>query len=334
MATSALASGRALAAPPSTPPGASNEAKGDSNHNAKDAGDQDAQRDTNQKDKDRSPDANRDKSRGDGDRDASDRNQDRDASSDRDTRDREGDRSRTDERPSRGADRDRDNRDANRDRDTRDADRNRDRSDSRDRESNRGSRDSRQSHRSARDLGLSLDRFTNRGLPVGRLASDSAFMKAGLRQGDVILSVNGNRLRSADDFDRYLYAGPRDQRVVIVVLRDNREEEIYLEPTVLYVDEQADDYRPSFGIDYDHKSTDRIVILRVHPDSPAFAAGLRTGDVITTWNGQPIASTDDFVKTIRGTQPGNYKFEYMRDSKTVGAEARFNRREARRDSRR
>ena len=61
---------------------------------------------------------------------------------------------------------------------------------------------------------------------------------------------------------------------------------------------------------------------------------LRAGDVITTWNGVRVQSAEEFVKTIRGTQPGTVNFEYTRDSKKVGAEARFNRREARRDSRR
>ena len=310
-----------LAAPPSIPPRAEQSAD-KSNRDEKTVREKDAQRDANkggtqQEDKDKPRDADREKNdakreyrNGDRDRKSGDTNKNRD---DRDS-DRDG--KRTEGREQREGDRDRNTRDADRDRDTHDK-----------------NRDTSHGRRSSRDLGFSFDRITDRGLPLGKLSSDSAVAKAGFRQGDVILSVNGQRLGSADDFDRFIYAGPRRDRVKIIVWRDNQEEVIFLEPTVLYVEDEVED-RPSFGIDYDDQYPDRIVIIRVHPDSPAFAAGLRKGDVITTWNGERIASAEDFVKTIRGTQPGTVKFEYTRDSKKVGAEARFNRREAKRDSRR
>ena len=322
MAVMGFTSSHGMAAPPSTPPNA--EQSGDkSNRDEKNVREKDAQRDANkggsqQEDKDKPRDADREKK--DGDRDSRDADRNRnagDAGKNRDTPKSERDGKRTEGRDQRDGDRDRTTRDAERDRNTHDKDRN-----------------SSHGRRSSKDLGFSFDRITDRGLPIGKLSSDSVVSKAGFRQGDVILSVNGRRLGSADDFERYVYAGPRRDRVKIIVWRDNQEEVIFLEPTVLYVEDEAVEDRPYFGIDYDHQYNDRIVIIRVHPDSPAYAAGLRKGDVISTWNGERITSADDFVKTIRETQPGTVKFEYTRDSKKVGAEARFGRREARRDSRR
>lgn len=322
MAAFGFLSGRAMGAPP--PPA-------DNGHPAaKEAtpgNDKDTQRNVK--------DADRDRDAGDGDRSRGAAEK-RDA--DRDTRDAVRDTQEKARDTARDAkDTAHDTKDAARDERDRRSDDRRDTSDDRDRDRDRDqhgtARDGDRGHRSGRDLGLSFGRMTDRGLTIGRLAADSVIAKAGLRDSDVIVSVNGHRLRDEQDFDRYVFSGPRRDRVKIIVLRDDREEVVYLEPTMLYTEEATDRERPYFGIDFDNRYPDRIVILRVYPDSPAFAAGLRAGDELSTWNGERIRSVDDFMRTIRGTQPGAVKFEYLRDSKRVGGEARFNRREAKRDAR-
>jgi len=146
----------------------------------------------------------------------------------------------------------------------------------------------------------------------------------------VILSVNGHALRSGDDFERWVYDGPRNERVKVIVWRGGREEVVWLEPSVLYVEDEpsyADDYR-YFGVDLDDRYNDRIVVRKVYPDTPAYASGLREGDVITTWRGERIATPRDFGRTIQSVEPGTLKYEYSRDSKTVPAEVKFGTRPA------
>jgi len=222
-----------------------------------------------------------------------------------------------------------DARDARDSRDTRDA-RSTDRRDRRDtRDTARADR--RDNRRSVEQLGLEFGRVTDRGLTVSTIERDSVAYRAGLRDDDIIISIGGHDLRSARDFDRYLYAGDRNERVEIVVWRDGNEEVVYFEPDVIYVDD-VDTVQTSyaydldrFGVVLDDSYDDRIVIVKVLPNTPAYTSGLRAGDVITTWHGERIATPTEFTRVIRSAEPGTVNFEYTRNDRTVRADANLRR---------
>lgn len=60
------------------------------------------------------------------------------------------------------------------------------------------------------------------GALVSSVTADSAAAKAGIKAGDVIMSVNGNKVRDADDVVREL-AGAKADEVTIGLLRDKKE---------------------------------------------------------------------------------------------------------------
>lgn len=47
-----------------------------------------------------------------------------------------------------------------------------------------------------------------------------------------------------------------------------------------------------------------VLVREVVPDGPAAAAGLRPGDIITEFAGEPTDSVEAFLGVLRGTQPG------------------------------
>jgi Do/DeqQ family serine protease len=57
----------------------------------------------------------------------------------------------------------------------------------------------------------------------------------------------------------------------------------------------------AFGIEY----RPGILVKRVHPGSPAEAAGLRTGDIITHIDGQPVLNYREALNRIAGLAPGS-----------------------------
>jgi PDZ domain len=189
-------------------------------------------------------------------------------------------------------------------------------------------RDVRREHRSTRDLGITFGRVNDRGLAVSDLAATSMLYRSGLRSGDYIVSINGHRLERPEDFDRWVYAVDNDDRIKVIVWRDGREEVVYVEPTVFYADESYNDDYTSFGVVFDDRYPDRLIVLRVYPDTPAFIAGLRAGDEITTWHGQRVATPQEFGRLIQRIEPGVVDFEIARDSKTIRAVAKFNERVA------
>ncbi len=52
------------------------------------------------------------------------------------------------------------------------------------------------------------------------------------------------------------------------------------------------------------KNREGAVVIMVGPDGPAAAAGMRPGDVILSYNGQPVRSSDDLVDMVTATKPG------------------------------
>jgi serine protease Do len=57
----------------------------------------------------------------------------------------------------------------------------------------------------------------------------------------------------------------------------------------------------SFGLD----KAKGALIAKVEPQSPAAKAGLKPGDVILSWNGQPISESTDLPTLVANTPPGS-----------------------------
>jgi len=119
----------------------------------------------------------------------------------------------------------------------------------------------------------------------------------------------------------------------VVVLRDDREEVLYLDPIEDYDNDRRvegrqvyDDDLRYFGVVLEDRYPDRIVIRSVLPGTPAYIAGIRAGDEITTWHGQRVTSPRDFAGIVRRVEPGTVDFEYSRDAKSIRGEAKFERR--------
>ena len=152
------------------------------------------------------------------------------------------------------------------------------------------------------------DCASDRGLVIDRIESNAVFADLGLRNDDVIVSVADHRVRSERDFIRYLFAEDvRQERVTIIVLRDDREVPIYVRPTriieeIVVVQDEYDPMR-EFGLVIDD-SRDTIVVQRVYRDSPAFRAGIRDGDVITTFRGERVRSPARVRATGRTRRAG------------------------------
>lgn len=253
-------------------------------------------------------------------RDRTDIRDDRDA---RDARDRRDFRDERDVREFRDERVERDFRDT-RDRDTvRDIDRRDFRSDVR---TSRGPRDVsrtrienfRAESVTARDLGVRFGQFSGRGLVIDDLSRTAVLAHIGLRRGDVIVSVDEHRVRSDRDFIHFLFDPDlRHEVVTIIVLRDGREVPIEVRPVTI-IEELVmvhDDYDPlhHFGVVIDDRSPDEVVVVRVIPESPAFVAGVRPGDVITTFRGDRVRGPREFVQVLERVEPGQAPIVVNRD---------------------
>jgi S1-C subfamily serine protease len=163
------------------------------------------------------------------------------------------------------------------------------------------------------DIGLWFNRSTRDGLVISDVSTRGPIARLGFREGDRIVSVDGHRIAAEADFINFLLSSNAD-RVAVIVTRDGRDETIYVEPATLIDDTSYTVVDPieQFGIVLDDRYDNRIVVWRVIPRSPAYYAGLREGDEISSLSGRPYISRRDFEASVRDLQPGEANLQVRR----------------------
>jgi len=149
------------------------------------------------------------------------------------------------------------------------------------------------------DLGLWVRRAAN-GLTVSDVASSGAITRTGLKEGDEIVSVNGQPVNSERDFVDELFANHESNKPVqVVVNRSGQRQTLTIQPQQ-FVDEHLskDERLHDYGLILDESNPNRVKVQAVVPRSPAFYAGVRSGDEITAVRGQRITALADFIKQL------------------------------------
>ena len=168
----------------------------------------------------------------------------------------------------------------------------------------------------APDIGLWFDRKSRDGLVISDVSTKGPIAKLGFKEGDRIVSVNGKRVsREADFIDDLL---SNNRRVDVIVTRDGREATIQVDPTLLVEDYGATEVDPleQLGIVVDDRYNDRIVVWRVIPRSPAYYSGIRSGDVLATFDARKLGSRQEFEKSVATLNPGEVDVEVRRGDRT------------------
>ncbi len=176
--------------------------------------------------------------------------------------------------------------------------------------------------------GLGLD--SPRGALVTHVFGDSPAGKAGVKVGDLITSFNGHEIRHFQELPVRVSTVPPGTKVGIVVLRDGKEIELDMKLAALPDgDEDLDDnaageddvddpenvlgiaVRPLNNQDRDNLELDRgtkgLIVQGVEPDSAAFAAGIRGGQVLLRANGSELDSVDDLEDALKAARKADKK---------------------------
>ena len=138
----------------------------------------------------------------------------------------------------------------------------------------------------------------NSGALVSQVSPDSAAERAGIQIEDVIVSINGTRLRDSGSLKNAIGLLPPGQSVAVGLIRDGREQTVTavlgeLAPVAAVTaeppQEEATELDAVFeGAELVDNSSPNglpgLVVARVDPGSPAAERGLRPGDVITKVN--------------------------------------------------
>lgn len=168
------------------------------------------------------------------------------------------------------------------------------------------------------DIGIWFGRANNEGLLVTDVNTTGAIANAGFHEGDRIVSINGQRVAREVDFMRHAFASnARNEKVKVIILRDAKEEEIWLEPQVFIQEVSAASNNPveDLGLILDDRVSDRLIVWRVVPRSPAFFGGVRAGDEIVKFEGQGVEKPSDLAAVVEKTNSGTATIEVKRNDR-------------------
>jgi Do/DeqQ family serine protease len=176
------------------------------------------------------------------------------------------------------------------------------------------------------DMAESLGMTETKGIIVNSVAPGSAAERAGIRQGDVIIALDGSPVNETNAFrNRIASSGPGAQ-VTLTVLRDGREQKITATTGEFKPEGEKSDEgegRPGaagqgrLGLSVVPLTpeiasalnlpagTKGVVVDSVDPAGPGASTGLARGDVIQEVNRQAITSAEDLRAAVdkNGNKP-------------------------------
>jgi len=147
------------------------------------------------------------------------------------------------------------------------------------------------------------------GVLVTRVIPGSPAEKAGIKAGDIIVAVNGEKVSNFRELQFKIIKLKPGTEATITVLRKGEKKNIKVKIGELPEDVASGGTTPlNLGLAVRDLSPQEIksykvpygvIVEEVRPDSPAEEAGLRPGDVILEVQGTPVKNTKEFFERLK-----------------------------------
>ena len=190
------------------------------------------------------------------------------------------------------------------------------------------------------------------GAEITMVDADAPAGKAGLREHDVILSVNGTTIESAAQLRRMIKETPPGRVVALGISRDGQPQTIKVQladrnkskswqpgnhefnfkmpelpalpdfdmPVTVVIAHSSvrsglmvENITPQLGEFFGAKDGKGALVRSVEKGSRGEKAGFRAGDVVVKVNGQPVHSATDFTASLRKSSAGSVTVIILRD---------------------
>ncbi len=176
------------------------------------------------------------------------------------------------------------------------------------------------------DIADSLGLKETKGALIAKTDKDSPAAAAGLKDGDVVASVNGQSVADSHDLARKIAAlGPKKEaelsiirngsplivKVTLGTMQDNRQAEAGAS------EEHSSDAMAKYGMtlapaaEVDGAGKTGVVVADVDPDGAAAQKGIQTGDVILEVAGKPVSRPADVTAAIDAAKASGKKSVLM-----------------------
>ncbi len=172
----------------------------------------------------------------------------------------------------------------------------------------------------AKALNLNID--TQRGAFVSEVIPKSAAAKAGIKAGDILVSVDGNAVKSFAELRAKVGTTAPGKIIKIGLLREGRPLELAVtlesnNATTTNADTLFSALQGAILSNGELKDGNKGVrIESVEKNSPAAQIGLQKGDIITAVNRNPVANISELRKII-GTKPAVMALNIIRGEENI-----------------
>ena len=146
------------------------------------------------------------------------------------------------------------------------------------------------------------------GALINKVLKDSPADKAGLLPGDIVISIDGKKIRNANDVRNRIGLLPIGEKIEFKLLRDGKE----FDSVVLVEEVVKKETKPKVSNDLLKGVTvgdiqkgspyfgkiKGVLVLETQRGSHAWKSGLRVNDVITSVNKNPIKNLNEFLSAV------------------------------------
>ena len=162
------------------------------------------------------------------------------------------------------------------------------------------------------EIAESLKLKNTDGALVSEILEGSPALKSGLKRRDIIISVDGKKIKKMEELPRIIGSLKPKTKVILSVLRDGKKFKIDVIlgsiPSENFVksefkDDKIKDSVKKFGFEVTNESfkdksiLSNVVVSKIYPDSPA-ASKLLVGDIIVEMNKKRIRNLKDFNQIL------------------------------------
>ena len=168
------------------------------------------------------------------------------------------------------------------------------------------------------DLMRSFNLKEKEGALISQVYGGSPAEKTGLKVGDVVIEVDGVKIKSSQDVVREVLKRKVDQKVNFVILREGKRTQASVttaqmpekigqrgpaKPAREWFGLRVSDVTPDIAKQLGLAKTEGVVIAGVEPNSVAQGAGLKAGDIILEVNHQKVLSEKDYRNAMEKAKP-------------------------------
>ncbi len=178
------------------------------------------------------------------------------------------------------------------------------------------------------------------GARITDISDESAAQKAGLKEGDIIIRINDQKVNSPEDLTKAIHKYKPEEKVTVVFKRDGKEQSQSIvlgkrtESTLAFAPGQFNmnmdklltqpGYSYSFGptrgrLGIKAQETEDgkgLKVLSVEDESPADNAGIKEDDIITEFDGTEVNNVDKLREVaVAAAAKVSFKVKLIRDGK-------------------